>query len=126
MNPSALRKSRLILHWSRGSPVIPEPNYSVTLFAKVNCSCRVSPFFFPLGVVTAVNFDDQPPLDAAQIGEVRTNPVLPTEFKPAETLSPEMSSQPALLLGGLGAKPSATIAGCFAVRHHNRAPRKAC
>ena len=57
-------------------------------------------------MLTAVEFDNQAPRDAAEIGEVRTDTVLPAEFESLKALGPQMQPQLALLIRGRGTKPS--------------------
>jgi len=86
-------------------------------------------------MLTAVEFDNQVPRDAAAIGKVWTNPVLPAEFESATALGSGVRPQLALLVSRLGTKTPASIArsntGAGGPARHsaseliNRAPRKA-
>jgi hypothetical protein len=76
-------------------------------------------------MLTAVEFDNQALLDAAEIGEVQTDPVLSAEFESPEALGSEMLPQLPLLIRRLATKPSAAIARSFVLGIHNRAPQKA-
>jgi hypothetical protein len=52
----------------------------ITLLAQIGRSQGILAVLLPLGMLAAVEFDNQVPRDAAQIGEVRTDPALPAEF----------------------------------------------
>ena len=78
-----------------------------------------------LGMLTAVEFDNQALREAAEIGEVRTNPMLSAEFEFAEALGSEVFPQLPLLIRRLGTKPPAAIARSFVLGIHNRALQKA-
>ena len=53
-------------------------------------------------MLTAVEFDNQALRDAAEIGEVRTDPVLSAEFESPEALGPEVLPQLPLLIRRTG------------------------
>jgi hypothetical protein len=55
-------------------------------------------------MLTAVEFDNQVPRVAAEIGKVATNPVLPGEFESAQALGSELRPQLPLLVRGLATK----------------------
>jgi hypothetical protein len=76
-------------------------------------------------MLAAVEFDNQVPRDAADIGAVRTDPVRSAEFESPEALGSEVLPQLPLLIGRLGTKPSAAAARSFVLRIHNRAPQQA-
>jgi hypothetical protein len=81
--------------------------------------------FFPLfGVLTAVDFDYQEPVDATKIGKVRTNPVL-AEFEAPKALCSETAPQFLLLFCGIGTEASSSLSRTFIVRIHDRTPQKA-
>jgi len=70
--------------------LIPKPQHSITLLVEISCS----PIFALLlrrGMLAAVEFDDQPRRDAAEIGKVGTNAVLPAEFESATALGSEVA-----------------------------------
>jgi hypothetical protein len=73
-------------------------------------------------MLTAVEFDNQAPLDTAKIGKIMTNPMLSAEFEAGQALSSKVASEFLLCGGGLGAQPSAMRAWAVSVRIHNRAP----
>jgi len=84
-------------------------------------------------MLTAVEVDNQVPRDAASVGKVGTNPVLPAEFESAQALGSELRPQLALLVSRLGTKMPASIARSYSgaggpARHSaefiNRAPQK--
>ncbi len=60
-------------------------------------------------MLTAVEFDNQVLLDAAEVSEASTKLVLRAEFKPGEALGSEVFPELGLLVGGLGRKPPAAI-----------------
>jgi hypothetical protein len=69
-------------------------------------------------MLTTVAFDNQVPRDAAEVGKVGTNPVLPTEFESAQALGSELRPQLPLLGSQLGTKTPASIARSFVCGTH--------
>jgi hypothetical protein len=69
--------------------IIPKSHDSIAVLFKKSRPQTVFALLFLLGVLTAVEFDNKMPRDAAEIGEVGTNPVLSTEFEPNETFGSE-------------------------------------
>ena len=61
-------------------------------------------------MLTAVEFNNQVLRDAAEIGKVGTNPVLPSEFESATALGSEVRPQLPLLVSRFGTKMPASIA----------------
>jgi len=53
---------------------------------EIGRSQLILALFLRRGMLTAVEFDNQMPLDAAEIRKVGTNPVLPAEFESAQVL----------------------------------------
>src|SRR5713101_3434361 len=103
-----------VLHLG-GYLLITEPQNSITLLVEISRSHRISLPFLLLGMLTAVEFDNQVLLDAAEVSEVSTNPVLPAKFESPEGLGSEMFPELALLVRGLGTKPPAAITRGFPV-----------
>ena len=66
--------------------LIPESNYSITLLSEIRRSCRVPPFLCLLGMLAAVEFDNEAPLDTTKVGKVSTNPMLAAKLETTETL----------------------------------------
>ena len=68
-------------------------------------------------MLTAVEFNNQVLRDAAEIGKVGTNPVLPAEFKPATALGSQVCPQLALLVSQLGTKTPGLDRADFPLRN---------
>jgi hypothetical protein len=62
-------------------PLIPKPQNSITVLVEISRSQPILALFLRVGMLTAVEFNNQVLRDAAEIGKVGTNPVLPTELK---------------------------------------------
>jgi hypothetical protein len=68
--------------------LVPEADYAIAVLGERSCSSRI---LVPLvGMVTAVELDNQPLLDATQICEVGINAVLSPEFELAKALGSEV------------------------------------
>ena len=94
--------------------LVPEADYAITLLGKISCSRGV--LLLLLGMLTAVELNNQAPFDAAEIGEVRTDAVLSAEFETAEAPGSEVLPQLSFLGGRFRAEPSAAIPWSFVVR----------
>jgi hypothetical protein len=105
--------------------LIPQPHHLITLLAQISRSQGILALLLPLGMPAAVEFDNQVPRDATEIGEVRTDPVRSAEFESSEALGPEVLPQLPLLIGRFDPKPSAATARGFILGIHNRALQKA-
>jgi hypothetical protein len=75
-------------------------------------------------MLTAVEFDNQAPLDATKISKIATDPMLSAEFEARKALCSEVAPEFLLHSGGLGTQPPATRAWAVIVRIHNRAPAR--
>src|SRR5271166_6191381 len=60
---------------------IPKPQHLISLLVQISGSQGILTLLLPLPMVTTVEFDNQALREAAEIGEVRTNPVLSAEFR---------------------------------------------
>jgi hypothetical protein len=78
--------------------LIPKPQHSITLLVEISRSQPILALLLRLGMLTAVEFDNQVLSDAAEIGKVGTNPVLPSEFESATALGSEVRPQLPLLV----------------------------
>jgi len=66
--------------------LIPKPQHSITLLLEISRSQPILALLIGRGMLAAVGFDNQVLCDAAKIGKVGTNPVLPAEFESATAL----------------------------------------
>ncbi len=66
--------------------LIPKPQHSIALLVEISRSQPILALLLRFGVLTAVEFDNQVPRDAAEIGTVGTNRVLPAEFESPQAL----------------------------------------
>lgn len=64
-----------------------------------------------LGMLAAIEFDNQALRDTAEIGEVRTDPVLSAKFESSQALGLEVLPQLPFLSRGPGTKPSRADVG---------------
>jgi len=85
---------------------------------EISRSQLILALFPRLGMLTAVEFDNQMPRDAAEVGKVGANPVLPAEFESAQALGSEVRPQLPLLVSRLGTKTAASIARSFVYGTH--------
>jgi hypothetical protein len=69
-------------------------------------------------MLAAVEFDNQVLADAAEIGEVRTDPVLSAKFKSSQALGLEVLPQLPFLIRRFGTKPSAATTRSFILGIH--------
>jgi hypothetical protein len=69
-------------------------------------------------MVTAVELDNQPLLDATQICEVGINAVLSPEFEPAKALGSEVLPKQRFRLGTMDPKKSRSIPRVFTIGNH--------
>ena len=72
INPSMPRRLFPVHHPSRCYLLFPEPQDSITLLVEISRSHGISLPFLLLGMLTAVEFDNQVLLDAAEVSEVGT------------------------------------------------------
>ena len=81
--------------------LIPKPQHSITLLVEISLSQPILALLLRLGVLTAVEFNNQVLRDAAEIGKVGTNPVVPAEFDSVTALGSEVRPQLPLLVSRL-------------------------
>jgi len=98
--------------------LIPKPQHSITLLVEISRSQPILALLLRLSMLTAVEFDNQVLPDAAEIGKVGTNPVLPSEFESAAALGSEVRPQLPLLVSRFGTKTPPSIARIFVFGTH--------
>jgi hypothetical protein len=95
---------------------IPKPYYM-----EAHASQKGSTAFVPrflVGVLSAIEFDYKSSAQAAEIGDVGTDGMLPAELEPKQPSITKQTPHPSLGVRGLSAK----VAGQFSANLHPRSP----
>jgi hypothetical protein len=103
--------------------LVPESNYPITLLVEMGCPPGVFLLMMRFGMLASIEFDNQAPLDATKVSEIRTDLVLPAEFEAIKTSGSEVPPQFPFLRGGVDTQPPASVLRAFITGIHQWASK---
>jgi len=86
------------------------------MFLEAMCPCRI--LFDLVGMLAAIDFDDQPMLEAAEIRDVIANEVLAAELGAIQSFAAQMLPEQAFRLGLFAAQPAGISAQLLGITHN--------